>query len=274
MNLSRLRARRGGVGRGRGGRRAVVYSDGTCQPGLSAILLPRPASAGPCHCLAAARPRAVVVLRAGALGRRAAMDRQSAGDGRRWITRVLAWHPLEDAVGTAPLPLLWCWLIGCTLLLTVAGSKLATYLWPVFPAVAILAAVGWARLFDGTLGDRARRLFARTFIPSSLAAPLVLALALFVVERECGMRFTWPVWTAAILAACGAWTPLWFWYCGRPRGDALRIGPFGRRSVRGVDDLRPAAGGGGGFRASWPSTSTARATCRRACWWPSSASAR
>jgi hypothetical protein len=113
--------------------------------------------------------------------------------------------------------LLWCWLIGCTLFLTAAGSKLATYLWPVFPAVAILAAVGWARLIDGTLGDRARRLFARMFVPSSLAAPPVLVLALLVVQREYGVRFTWPVWTAAMLAALGAWVPLWFWFAGRMR---------------------------------------------------------
>lgn len=115
------------------------------------------------------------------------------------------------------MPLLWCWLIGCTLLLSVAGSKLATYLWPVFPAAAILAAVGWARFLDGTLGDRARRLLGRMFVPSSLAAPLVLAAALLMVQREYGVRFTWPAWTAAMLAALGAWAPLRFWFAGRPR---------------------------------------------------------
>jgi hypothetical protein len=141
------------------------------------------------------------------------------GGGLPWIGNlpVTVVDGLRGRPGSKPgaMPLLWCWLIGCTLLLTLAGSKLATYLWPVFPAAAILAAVGWARLIDGTLSDRARRLFARTFVPSSLAAPAVLALALLMVQRECGMRFTWPVWTAAMLAALGAWVPLWFWFAGR-----------------------------------------------------------
>ena len=37
-------------------------------------------------------------------------------------------HRAPDAM-----PLLWSWLIGWTLLMMLAGSKLATYLWPVFP---------------------------------------------------------------------------------------------------------------------------------------------
>ncbi len=52
----------------------------------------------------------------------------------------------------SPLPLLWCWLIGWLLLLSVAPSKLATYLWPAFPPVAILAAVAWTRLFAAEKG--------------------------------------------------------------------------------------------------------------------------
>ena len=59
--------------------------------------------------------------------------------------------------------LLLCWLIGSTVLLSVSNSKLVTYIWPVFPAVAILSALGWARLLDGRLLQNAARLFAPLF---------------------------------------------------------------------------------------------------------------
>ncbi len=49
--------------------------------------------------------------------------------------------------------LLFCWLIGCTVLLSVAHSKLVTYIWPVFPAVAVLAAEAWAKFLDGVLAQ-------------------------------------------------------------------------------------------------------------------------
>ena len=46
----------------------------------------------------------------------------------------------------SPVPLLWCWLIGWTAFLTLAQTKLATYLWPAFPPLAILAAIVWAKV--------------------------------------------------------------------------------------------------------------------------------
>ena len=108
------------------------------------------------------------------------------------------------------MPLLLCWLIGCTVLLSFAHSKLATYIWPVFPAVAVLAAVGWAKFLDGTLGQDARRSLLRTFLLSSFAGPIVLPLVLFAVQKIFAVTFTWPVWIAAILAGFAALIPLIF----------------------------------------------------------------
>jgi len=116
-----------------------------------------------------------------------------------------------------PTLLLWCWLIGGAIFFTAARSKLVTYLWPVFPAAAILAAIGWARLIDGTLTDGARRLWTWTFLPCSLAAPAVLAAALIVVQREFAVQFSWPTWMATILTGFAAWVPLGFWLAGRLR---------------------------------------------------------
>jgi len=111
--------------------------------------------------------------------------------------------------------LLWCWLIGCTLFLSVSHSKLVTYIWPVFPAVAILASLAWVRLLDGTLSQRARVRLARTFWTSCISGPLVLPVVLLVVQSEFAVRFSWPVWTVAILAAAVSWLPLLFWLKGR-----------------------------------------------------------
>jgi 4-amino-4-deoxy-L-arabinose transferase-like glycosyltransferase len=106
--------------------------------------------------------------------------------------------------------LLFCWLIGCTVLLSTAHSKLATYIWPVFPAVAVLAGVGWARLLDNTLAENPRRSLLRTFFFSSLSGPIVLPLVVFVVHKVFSVAFPPPVWIAACLAGLAALVPLIF----------------------------------------------------------------
>jgi 4-amino-4-deoxy-L-arabinose transferase-like glycosyltransferase len=123
----------------------------------------------------------------------------------------------SDAAGasTGPMTLLWCWLIGGTLFLSTAGSKAVTYLWPVFPAVAILAAVPWARLLEGTLTAAARRSLARTFFLSSLGGPVVPAAALLVAQSAFAVRCPAYVWTATILVGLAAWLPPIFWLSRR-----------------------------------------------------------
>jgi 4-amino-4-deoxy-L-arabinose transferase-like glycosyltransferase len=106
--------------------------------------------------------------------------------------------------------LLFCWLIGCTVLLSSAHSKLATYLWPVFPAVAVLAAVGWARLLDGVLMENARQRLVRTFFFSSIGGPIVLPLAVYVAHKVFAVAVPWPVWVGASLVGCAALIPLVF----------------------------------------------------------------
>jgi 4-amino-4-deoxy-L-arabinose transferase-like glycosyltransferase len=111
--------------------------------------------------------------------------------------------------------LLWCWLIGWTLFLTAARSKLATYLWPVFPPMSILAAVVWARLLEGTLNEAARKSFARAFVWSSWTGPIVLPAAVLVVQATFAVQFDWPIWVAVGLSAAVAPLPLLPWYAGR-----------------------------------------------------------
>ena len=144
---------------------------------------------------------------------------------------------------SSPIPLLWCWLIGWTVFLTFAQSKLATYLWPAFPPLAILAAIVWAKVIadEGSglggqglgqipagmnsdprtlnpispLSDAARRSFARTFVWSSWTGPLLLPTVVLVVQLVYAVPFSWPVWVAVGLVAAISPMPIIPWRAGR-----------------------------------------------------------
>jgi len=143
---------------------------------------------------------------------------------RRWqvVASLLCVFGSDASYG--PIVLLWSWLIGGTLLFSVASSKLATYLWPVFPAVAILAAVAWVRLLAGTLSNAAGRTLARTFCTACLLGPLTLPVALAVVQHKFEIGFSWQVWAAGAGASALSWLPLGLWLAGWRRG-AISCGP-------------------------------------------------
>ena len=109
------------------------------------------------------------------------------------------------------------WLIGCTLLLSVSRSKLITYLLPVFPAVAILAAVPWARLLEGRLAPAARRSMGVTVWITCLCGTLGLPVLCFVVQRALPIRFSGLQWTVAVLAALSVAVPIVPWTLGHAR---------------------------------------------------------
>ena len=113
--------------------------------------------------------------------------------------------------------LLGCWLVGGTLLLSLAHSKLVTYLWPVFPAVAILAAVAWMRLWEGTLTAWARRLMGRTLWTMCLTGPAALPAAMIAQQRLGPWRLPPGLWVPTMLVAAACWMPLVFWLRGRLR---------------------------------------------------------
>jgi hypothetical protein len=139
------------------------------------------------------------------------------GGGLPWITYlpVVVQDELARRREWGAMPLLWCWLIGWTLLMLLAGSKLATYVWPVFPAMAVLAATAWTRLIDGTLGAAARRSFARTFVWASWSGPFVLPVVVLVMQIAFAVQFDWPAWVVVALAAAVAPAPLIAWRAGR-----------------------------------------------------------
>ncbi|OHB73544.1 MAG: hypothetical protein A2V70_07235 [Planctomycetes bacterium RBG_13_63_9] len=138
--------------------------------------------------------------------------------------RLLQWlqPDCREAGGShGAMVLLWCWLVGCTLFLSTSHSKLVTYIWPVFPSVAILAAVGWGRLVEGTLSQAARRTILWTFSATCLTGVAVLPVAMLVLQAKFAVCFSWPVWTSTGLVAVGSWWSLGFLVAGRLRETLL-----------------------------------------------------
>jgi 4-amino-4-deoxy-L-arabinose transferase-like glycosyltransferase len=123
----------------------------------------------------------------------------------------------EPNADARPLLLLVSWIVGSTLFLSVSHSKLITYIWPVFPAVAILAAVPWARLLDGRLTENARRTMTWTVHGTCLLGlPAVIALCL-VIQQQFDSPLAPLEWTMVFVAATTALVPMWTWATRRPR---------------------------------------------------------
>jgi 4-amino-4-deoxy-L-arabinose transferase-like glycosyltransferase len=136
----------------------------------------------------------------------------------RWRSRMPA---VTDAGGNRPVLMLGCWFVGCTLFLTLSHSKLVTYIWPVFPAMAILAAIVWARKMDGELSDGAKRWMGRIVWCTCLIGLLGLPVTLAITQIALPTRFSLLPWTLAVLAALTSLAPLWSWRRGR---DCLTLG--------------------------------------------------
>jgi 4-amino-4-deoxy-L-arabinose transferase-like glycosyltransferase len=124
---------------------------------------------------------------------------------------------VTDACGNRPLLLLCCWFVGCTLFLTVSRSKLVTYIWPVFPAIAILSAIVWARRIEGLLSDGATRWMGRIVWFTCLIGPLGLPVTFAVTQIALPTRFPPLTWALAIVAALTSLAPLASWVRGRDR---------------------------------------------------------
>ncbi len=124
---------------------------------------------------------------------------------------------VTDARGNRPLLLLGCWFVGCTLFLTVAHSKFITYIWPVFPAMAILTAIVWARRIDGVLSDVANHWMGRIVWFTCLIGPVGLPATFAIAQIELPTQFSLLAWALATVAALTSLVPLWSWLHGRDR---------------------------------------------------------
>ena len=107
------------------------------------------------------------------------------------------------------------WLLGGLAFFSAASSKLVTYIWPLLPAIAILAAVPWARLLSGSLGDASRRLLSAAFHISCWSGCIVLPATAWAVREIGGIGISGWGWLAIGLATCMSLLPLWCWRTGR-----------------------------------------------------------
>jgi 4-amino-4-deoxy-L-arabinose transferase-like glycosyltransferase len=125
--------------------------------------------------------------------------------GLPWIL-YLRWNLRTPAADRDANILLWSWLIGVVVMLSLAGSKLVTYALPAFPPIAILAARYWASALDGADGTARpgyrTRLHALVFAGAAAVLP-------WAAGRVGGASIGWIAWMVLAAASLG-W--LWIWH--------------------------------------------------------------
>ncbi len=107
------------------------------------------------------------------------------------------------------------WLLTGLVFLSAAGSKLFTYALPLFPAVALLAVIGWSRALHSASGRRwLGRLVVMHGVVFSLFLPAtIIGLSAGVLEEP--VRPAAWLWLPAIAIAAGCGAAVWLWRRGR-----------------------------------------------------------
>jgi len=142
--------------------------------------------------------------------------------GLPWVLYIpFAWRrtrpttlPLDSPAADAS-RLGWVWLFTGWAFLSLAGSKLFTYALPLFPAIALLAAVAW--LTRGRAGSEGRW-FHRAVWAQGVVSALLLPVVLVTAPRALGVAVPGWTWACAVIVAAGsAWAAM-SW----TRGDQVR----------------------------------------------------
>ncbi|HYV39251.1 MAG TPA: glycosyltransferase family 39 protein [Gemmataceae bacterium] len=129
------------------------------------------------------------------------------------------WQRRRDAGVTLDSPRTMCWtyLLGGLLFLSTARSKLLTYLLPVFPVVALLAADLWDRYRRGMLSEGCQWMLTRALAMSCAGLAAAMPVAVFVLQRRFDFHFR-GVWIGCAAVVLVMLLPLlWLW-----RGQATR----------------------------------------------------
>jgi 4-amino-4-deoxy-L-arabinose transferase len=98
----------------------------------------------------------------------------------------------------------WSLLVTGTLFLSLAKSKLLTYALPVFPAIALLAAVAWLAWAAGR-GEHPSRWFGRMWSVQAAVAALLLPAALVFAPAKFPVPHVGWMWVVAAAIAWGWW---------------------------------------------------------------------
>ena len=136
-----------------------------------------------------------------------------------WAARKEQTGPRDRGAHT----LLWCWLIVTALLFTVAKSKTAAYILPVFPPIAVLCASVWTRLLSGRLSDSTRKGLARTFWLSLPTAAAPLPVLLIVTHKVFDCPVSPLLWVLAVTIALTPALMAFFW-TRRRFAEVLAVG--------------------------------------------------
>lgn len=108
------------------------------------------------------------------------------------------------------------WLIGGTIFFSAANSKLITYVWPLMPAIALLAAVAWERIISGTATPAARWRVGLAATVVCLGGLPALPAATLVAQRLAGIEVPVAAWALIMPVAAATLLPLALWRHGRP----------------------------------------------------------
>ena len=99
----------------------------------------------------------------------------------------------------------WSLLLTGTLFLSLAKSKLLTYALPVFPAIAVLAAVAWLAWLERG-GQHPSRWFARMRVVQAGIGAMILPAALVFAPAKFPVPHVAWMWVVALTIAGGWWT--------------------------------------------------------------------
>ena len=99
----------------------------------------------------------------------------------------------------------WSLLLTGTLFLSLSKSKLLTYALPVFPAIAVLAAVAWLAWLERG-GQHPSRWFARMRVVQAGIGAMILPAALVFAPAKFPVPHVAWMWVVALTIAGGWWT--------------------------------------------------------------------
>ena len=114
------------------------------------------------------------------------------------------------------LVLLAGWLCGGAIFFSAANSKLITYVWPLAPAIALLAAVAWGRIIAGTATPATRWRAGLAAAAVCLGGLPALPAATLVAERFAGIDVPAAAWALILPVMATTLVPLALWRHGRP----------------------------------------------------------
>ncbi len=116
------------------------------------------------------------------------------------------------------LVLLWCWFLGGLMFFCVSRAKLVTYVWPLFPPMAVLAAWAWFVCLRPEPPILIRHLVSRAFWTGCLIGPVALPAAMAVVEQKFGFSLPGTAYLVGGMVAASCWLVLLLWKKRGPEG--------------------------------------------------------